>query len=196
MLATALLEWLRAWRERLAPIRPAPAAARPSKSKRRKAAAAAAQRWGQDSDSDDDFIDPRAVQVTAMGGANTSGLPSVVVLTGLSGSGKAAAIAACTQELGFAVLELNTSDVRSGRNLTRILQDATTSHQVGGAMGAATEEAEPAAKTAKAAVPDDAVPSTTQTAAALFGGRLARRRPKPEVSTKRVCAWATWTTAN
>jgi hypothetical protein len=131
------MQWLRQWRERLAAARSAEQ--RPAKPKRRQLK----QQFMLDSDSDDDFMDPEADILEA------NALPSVTVLIGPSGSGKAAAIAACAQELSFTTLELNTSDVRSGRNVTRVLQDATTSHHVGGSTAAAASADDAAAEGGK-----------------------------------------------
>ena len=125
------MQWLQQWRERLAAARSAELRTAKKPAKRR------LKQTLFDSDSDDDFVDPDDNPL------ENGTLPSVTVLIGPSGAGKAAAIAACAQELSFTTLELNTSDVRSGRNVTRVLQDATTSHHVGGASSSAADSGAP-----------------------------------------------------
>eukprot|EP00045_Choanoeca_perplexa_P011601 m.124035 g.124035 ORF g.124035 m.124035 type:complete len:861 (+) comp15688_c0_seq1:97-2679(+) len=55
---------------------------------------------------------------------------NLLALSGPVGSGKSACVYACAEELGFTVIEINSSDTRSGRNISRILSEAVTSHQV------------------------------------------------------------------
>jgi hypothetical protein len=49
----------------------------------------------------------------------------------LKGVGKTATIFACAAELGYEVIELNTSECRSGKQVLALLKEATESHQMG-----------------------------------------------------------------
>eukprot|EP00911_Craspedida_sp_UC1_P001609 UC1_evm1s1218 len=60
----------------------------------------------------------------------SSSLNNVMLLRGEVGAGKTAAVYACAAELGYKVLEINTSDRRSGKCLVSMLKEATESHQV------------------------------------------------------------------
>eukprot|EP00049_Salpingoeca_infusionum_P009385 m.156453 g.156453 ORF g.156453 m.156453 type:complete len:1269 (+) comp14323_c1_seq2:170-3976(+) len=65
---------------------------------------------------------------------------NVLVISGPTGCGKTAAIQACATELGYQVLEMNSSDTRTGREVTRVLTEATQSHRVKSTVSVAKEK--------------------------------------------------------
>ena len=59
-----------------------------------------------------------------------NGMGVALLLCGPVGCGKTAAVYTCAQELGYKVLEINSTHCRTRQNLTSILREATQSHQV------------------------------------------------------------------
>merc|ERR1719322_1696726 len=78
---------------------------------------------------DDDFINLSDVDYSS--DEICKSVPNVCVLSGGVGCGKTSSIYACAKQLGFKVLEINASDVREGKRIMTILQEASQSHNVG-----------------------------------------------------------------
>jgi hypothetical protein len=57
-------------------------------------------------------------------------LHSAMVICGGNGAGKTAAVYACASELGYKVLEINSTQSRTRQSILSILREATLSHQV------------------------------------------------------------------
>ena len=117
-----------------------------------------------DSDSDDDFICEGSNSSFQM--IEGSELCNTMVISGPCGAGKTAAVYACAAELGYTVLELNSGDLRTGRNIMSTLAEASQSHQVS-YKSAEFEAGDPQTATAvvEAAKPKKPVNSTA------FGAR-------------------------
>ena len=57
-------------------------------------------------------------------------LPPAMIISGATGAGKTACVYACAQELGYRVLEINTTHTRNRHGIISMLREATLSHQV------------------------------------------------------------------
>lgn len=57
-------------------------------------------------------------------------LSPVMIVSGPTGAGKTACVYACAAELGYRVLEINTTHSRNRQNIISLLREATLSHQV------------------------------------------------------------------
>ena len=57
-------------------------------------------------------------------------LCAAMIISGPCGVGKTAAVYACAQELGYKVLEINSTHLRTRQNIMSTLREATLSHQV------------------------------------------------------------------
>ena len=58
------------------------------------------------------------------------GLCAAMIISGPCGVGKTAAVYACAQELGYKVLEINSTHLRTRQHIMSTLREATLSHQV------------------------------------------------------------------
>ena len=153
-------------------------------------------------DSDDDFVigsdeddGPTGHEDGGCGGEAWQ----VAIVHGPCGVGKSAAVYACAAELRYKVIEVNASQIRSGKALLTNFAEATQSHElskwsavggvaaalVGGASvsatGAATDADEPLKPRASKLAPTKAPPlhgSKASAAAALFG-RALPKQPNP-----------------
>ncbi|XP_058258253.1 ATPase family AAA domain-containing protein 5b isoform X2 [Hemibagrus wyckioides] len=72
-------------------------------------------------------------------------LCNTLLIHGPTGAGKSAAVFACAEQLGFKVLEVNSSSLRSGRLVLSQLRESTQSHQVGAPQHCASLTHTPAA---------------------------------------------------
>ncbi|KDR19484.1 ATPase family AAA domain-containing protein 5 [Zootermopsis nevadensis] len=79
----------------------------------------------KDSSSGDEFMDCDSNDTSHRNLPNNT-----AILVGPHGCGKTSAVYAIANELGFKVLEINTSSKRNGRRILSELQEATQSHQV------------------------------------------------------------------
>ncbi|XP_060774049.1 ATPase family AAA domain-containing protein 5b isoform X2 [Neoarius graeffei] len=78
-------------------------------------------------------------------------LCNTLLIHGPTGAGKSAAVFACAEQLGFKVLEVNSSSLRSGRLVLSQLRESTQSHQVGAPQCSASLTRTPAAASREAA---------------------------------------------
>ena len=83
-------------------------------------------RASEDSDMSD-FIND-ADSSSDEGGTNV--LCNTMFVTGPSGIGKSAAIAACAAELGFSMLDVNLGGHKSSKHVLSLIQEATQSHHM------------------------------------------------------------------
>ncbi|XP_046710505.1 ATPase family AAA domain-containing protein 5b [Silurus meridionalis] len=72
-------------------------------------------------------------------------LCNTLLIHGPTGTGKSAAVFACAEQLGFNVLEVNSSSLRSGRLVLSQLKESTQSHQVGAPQPSISHTPSPAA---------------------------------------------------
>ena len=116
----SLFRWLTEWKK----VAEHPSKEKGGKKKRTKSVFAR----DLDSDSDDDFICEGSNSSFRM--IEDSDICNTMVISGPCGAGKTAAVYACAAELGYTVLELNSGDLRTGRNIMSTLAEASQSHQV------------------------------------------------------------------
>ncbi|XP_027024103.2 ATPase family AAA domain-containing protein 5b [Tachysurus fulvidraco] len=100
-------------------------------------------------------------------------LCNTLLIHGPTGAGKSAAVFACAEQLGFNVLEVNSSSMRSGRLVLSQLRESTQSHQVGAPQSSASLSHTPAAASQKEA-PQKSVSSYRNPA--LSSGAAARKK--------------------
>jgi DNA polymerase III delta prime subunit len=108
-----LLQWLEVW----AGKRRAPKKKKNGKASRPRSRS----RWYEDYDECDH--------------PDSLGPGNVMVLRGPSGSGKTAAVHACAAQLGFTVIEMNASTLRSSAVVRKLCAEAAQSHGLGLGMG-------------------------------------------------------------
>ena len=155
-----LKRWLQQWSETLATKAKAAKAKRSKRTKRRSR---------QSGESDDDFVvdsdesDGFAEESAAAEASN------VMLLRGPPGSGKSAAIYACAAELGFKVIEVNASVIRSGKHILTNFAEATQSHEL--TKWSATNTAGAASSTAPTSA---AAASQSGSGSAAASGKRAR----------------------
>eukprot|EP00912_Choanoflagellata_sp_UC4_P002252 UC4_evm2s1428 len=113
-----LFVWLSKWKKILLPVSDSvvPSACKPKK------------RSKCNTNMDEDFI----LDDEKFENAIKNNVALSMLLKGKSGTGKTAAIYACARELDYKILEINSSDCRSGKQLISLFGEATQSRQVGG----------------------------------------------------------------
>ncbi|XP_028395212.1 ATPase family AAA domain-containing protein 5-like [Dendronephthya gigantea] len=93
--------------------------------------------WWQDDDDDSDFYSSDDNEDENFDDEDI--LCNTMLLSGPVGSGKTSSIYACAEELGFKVIEVNSSTKRGGKYILSELLEATQSHQVSTKRGMQTE---------------------------------------------------------
>ena len=135
----ALKTWLGDWKARMELLRKRrDAKGSKQKRKRRLASAAHLQRGKggspRDGSREEEDTDASCMEDLEYATSDSEGgedaLVNVMLLRGACGTGKTAAVYACAAELEYNVLEINTSESRSGRRLLSMFREATESHQV------------------------------------------------------------------
>ncbi|CAN0169526.1 unnamed protein product, partial [Discosporangium mesarthrocarpum] len=76
-----------------------------------------------------------------LGSAGGGGLCNMLMLCGPSGVGKTGAVYGCAQALGYEVIEINPSQLRSGAAIRRLFGEAAQSHHVAAGEGKGKEAA-------------------------------------------------------
>ncbi|XP_060725039.1 ATPase family AAA domain-containing protein 5b [Tachysurus vachellii] len=109
-------------------------------------------------------------------------LCNTLLIHGPTGAGKSAAVFACAEQLGFKVLEVNSSSMRSGRLVLSQLRESTQSHQVGAPQCSVSLSHTPAAASQKEA-PQKSVSSYRNPS--LISGAASRKKRQKSVTLTR-----------